>query len=247
MNDLLRRLIAFMTLADGAEDQEDPPEDQTQEDPALDADPTDDLADILDEPEPTPPKRKDPRDDPYVQRLERELADARRAPPQPAAPPARDIEWEREEQQLREAASADENTRYWVNYKIQNDRKVRALEAQVKQTTSNSQDSTDQIKFRQLELTKPKLYARYHERVEEAARTKFPGVPREIILKLLVGEDTVDGKIKPKAPAQKNAQPEGNRVDRGRTPVARSDVRRGSGGGMTEHEKRIARLRNQYI
>lgn len=248
MSRLLLLLLGFLSLAVDEQDP-DPPEGGEPEGAAgPEGDDLDSLESILEEPE--PPRaapRKDPRDDPYVQRLEQELAEARRARPAPAPVQTTDAEYEREEQTLRNLRQngADEATLYWATNKIQTDRELRALKAETRQTRSVSEDLADRASFERLEITKPKLYAKYAKRVEEA-RSTYPGAPRAAILRLLIGDDAMNGTIKPKV-APKPAAPEGNRVDRGRSPGTRSDVRPRNAGTMNDREKRMARLRDRTI
>ncbi len=64
-------------------------------------------------------------------------------------------------------------------------------------------------------------------------------VPRIAILRFLIGDDIMNGKVKPKG---KSAP-----VARGTSGVIRSDVRGKGGNAMSEHEKRKARLQNVRI
>jgi hypothetical protein len=251
--ELLRR---FLVLAVGDEDEGGegegaaaPPEEAGTGDAALD-----DLIDAVETPGKSAPAGdenpilKEARE--RADRLERELEQeraTRRAAPAPVTPQA-DPEWEREEQQLAQArqSGADENTVWWLKNKIDTDRKVRASERTSQQALSRAEDLADRTAFEKLEITKPGVYKKYAERVEkEVTEGRFKGSPRLGVLRLLIGDDILSGKIKPKTKSAPAAGTPTATVDRGRTPGVRTDVRPGKGN--SEREKRRARLENQLI
>jgi len=184
-------------------------------------------------------------------RLERELAEeraARRAQPAVTAPAAADSEFEREEAQLAAARrdGADESTLRWLQWQIDSNRKIRTTERNSQQALSRAEDLADRTAFEKLEITKPGVYKKYAERVEkEVTEGRFKGSPRLGVLRLLIGDDVMSGKIKPKTKSAPAAGTPAATVDRGRTPGVRSDVRPGKGN--SESEKRRARLENQLI
>jgi hypothetical protein len=252
--ELLRR---FLVLAiDGEEEGTEgeaaapPPEEAGTGDAALD-----DLIDAVE----TPGKAAPAGDDnPIVKeareradRLERELEQeraARRAQPAVAPVPTVDTEYEREEQQLAAARrdGADEGTLRWLQWQIDSNRKIRATERNSQQALSRAEDLADRTAFEKLEITKPGVYKKYAERVEkEVTEGRFKGSPRLGVLRLLIGDDILSGKIKPKTKSAPAAGAPAATVDRGRTPGVRTDVRPGKGN--SEREKRRARLENQLI
>ena len=250
MSELLRRLLLrYLTLGVEPGD-EDPVEPETP--PEEDAAGTGDAAldDLIDAIEPEPSRRADPDDNPIVReareraaKAERELAEERAAR-RPAPTP--DADYEREERMLAQArATGDENTISWTQFRVDQERRARRAEANSQQAMSRAADIEDRTSFDRLEITKPAVYKRYAKRVEEA-RSQYPNAPRAAILRLLIGNDIMDGKVRPKQAKPAEAPEPGRTVDRGRPPVARSDVRPGK-GGMTDKEKRIERLRGQNI
>jgi len=163
----------------------------------------------------------------------------------PAPTPQRDPDFEREEMELRQAreGGATPEQIAWLQWKIDSNRKIRTTERSAGSALQEARDLADRTAFERLEITHPKVYQRYASRVDAAVadmRAKGQQVPpRAAILRLMIGDDLLAGKVAPK----KKAAP----VERGRTPGIRSDVRGNGKGSMTEHEKRKARLQNVRI
>jgi hypothetical protein len=137
-------------------------------------------------------------------------------------------------------------------WQIQSNRTIRANARTSSQALFAANDSSDRAAFERLEITKPKVYKRYAERVEKAVnemRAKGQNAPRLAVLRLLIGDDIMNGKIGAKSSKAKAADTDAgsasSSVSRGKTPGARSDV--SSKQRLTEHQKRIARLENQRI
>lgn len=240
----MKLLRAWLILA--AEGDPDPPEDPT----------LDDLADLAD-PEPEPPRVDEPDEPPELKtakqrakdleaQLESERA-ARRALESRPAPivqpsPSADADYEREERELAEARAkgASPEQMYWLQFKIDTDRRARKTERTLSQVAIDSKDAADQIAFRQLEQSKPNFYKRYAPRVEQLAaeyRAKGQIIPREVILKMLVGDDMVTGKIKPKT-SRPAATGEDGKVNRGQPQQVRSDVQAKGGRPKSIKDKR---------
>ena len=163
---------------------------------------------------------------------------------QSAQPSDDQRQWEAEEARLRDAETSDQE-----KWQIRSNRTIRQSAFNAHQALSTAADMRDATEFDRLATTNPKVYDRYKDRVEKlrgewAAKNVFP--PRKELLKMLLGEDILNGKVKsgPKAKAKTVAE-ERTGVDRGRTPGARSDV---SGKGrMSEHEKRAQRLKDVHL
>jgi hypothetical protein len=202
--------------------------------------------------EPTAPAAPSTED--RLAQLERELADERRArasqpasAPAPAyVPPQQDPDYQREEEQLARArATGNEDTMRWAQWEVQTNRTLRANTLASNRALAEAQDTRDQAQFTQFSLNNPQLAKRYSDKVEAAvAEMKAKGQtppPRSVLLRLMVGDDIVNGKGKPKsAPAPAPSVP------RGKMPPARTDVS-GRGGSQSEREKRRERLRNQFV
>lgn len=167
----------------------------------------------------------------------RAQAEARANPPQRYVDP----DWEREEKELADArAGGDAAQLAWMQWKVDGSRRIRAAERNSSASLMQAQDLQDRTAFERLEITKPQVFKRYGARVEAAMnemRQRGQNAPRLAVLRLLIGDDIMNGKVKPK----KAAEP----VERGRSPGLRSDVP--SKGRLTEQQKRIARLENQII
>ena len=254
MSELLRRLLAFLRLG-AVEEGDDPPDDDPTADPAAgptDTDPSDHaestIDDLIDD-EPTQPKKAPAADDREELRARAERAERALSERQP--PPARgaDPETEREDTQLAQAkangATAEQLS--WLQWQIDSNRKMRASERTSQQALQQARDIADRSEFGRLETTQPKLYKRYNAKVEQTiAEMRSRGEatpPRMVLLRVLLGEDMLNGNIKPKAKAAGAAPAT---VPRGRSPTMRSDVN-GKSGGSTERDKRRARLENQII
>jgi len=255
---LWKLLLAFLTL--GAAEGEgaapatpDPSTDAGTGDDDLFGETGDDLIDAAEagggapkvEEEETPAlKEARRRAQDAEERAERAERAARERPAPTAPTPTRDPDYEREEQEMAQARAAGSTPEQiaWLQWKIDSNRKMRASERTSQSALQESREIADRTAFEKLELTKPQVYKRYAERVEAAvndmrAKGQAPA-PRLAILRLLIGDDIMNGKVKPKAKAAP--------VERGRSPVIRSDTRGGK-GTMTEHEKRKQRLANIRI
>lgn len=249
MSDLLRKLLsAYLRVGvDGGE--ADPPAE-----PEVEAESTlDELAD-LDEQEPEaeaegetePPKRGDrtrqlEQDLEYERRARRE-ENERRQQYTPPAQPTRDPIYESEEAELAKARAdgATQEQMGWLNWKIDNSRRIRASEARSQNALFAAADMADKTEFQSIRSEKPKLFKAYESRVEEVlrnARQNNLNPKRLAIMDWLIGQDVRNGKI---SPSKKAAT-----VDRGTMPKAKTDVR--AKGSLTEHQKRTARLENQRI
>jgi hypothetical protein len=250
MLDLLRKYLHL-----GAVEEDDPPEDPpaNENDESLEA--------LLGAPDPEPPPADDPAAELARERkiakeareeLERERASRRLEDEARARLPARptvDSEYEREEAQLAEARKAGQDTSM-LEWTIKSNRTIREVKRESQQAVLEARDTNDRNDFDRVRDTNPKTYKAYKDRVEESVN-KFRSngqqpPPRRAILAFFIGQDALDGKIKPKTskPAEPTATP-GTKVDRGRTPGARSDV--SAKGTLNEKQKRAERLRNQFI
>jgi hypothetical protein len=257
MNRLLALLIRFLRL--GVEDEGDPV------DPPVDAAETPDTAatttgddtldDLIESVEPTPQATK-PSDDSAAairraEAAERALADERASRPAPRT--GSDPDYEREEAQLAQerAAGASQERLSWLQWQIDSNRKMRSSERKSESALQQAREIADKADFDRLEITKPKVYKAYSGRIEKTIsdmRARGEVIPpRAMLLRVFLGDDIMNGKIKPKV-AAKSTTTDTTTVDRGRTPSAgaRSDAR-GGRGGQTEHDKRRARLENQVI
>lgn len=257
MSMLLRRLLArYFTL--GAEGDPDP-------DLPSDAD-----LDLGDDPAPTPVDAGAPGDQdgdeetPEQKRIaaaEKRAADAqadadrerqarRDAEARASAPAAsgRDADFDREEKQLADAKTngMSANELSWLQWQVDSNRRMRTVERNSQATLREAQETSDRAEFGRLETSNPKAYKRYAPRVEAALaemRRNGQSAPRLTIMKLMLGDDIISGKVKPKAAPK--ADPS-SQVSRGRTPGVRTDVS-GRGGSQSEREKRRERLRNTPI
>ncbi len=178
-----------------------------------------------------------------AERSARTAAEARAAPPQRQVDP----DYEREEQELAAARTAGQSQEQlnWLAWKIDGNRKIRQAQQASFGALAEARDLQDRTAFERLEITNPKFYKRYATRVEAAMnemRARGQNAPRLAVLRLLIGDDVVNGNVKAskKTPAAATGG-----VDRGRTPNARGDV--GAKGKLSEHQKRTARLENQRI
>jgi hypothetical protein len=249
MSDLLKRLLAYLTLAvDGEVDPEPEPT------PAAD-----DLESLLDAGDPDPEPVKEKEDSATVrelklarEELEFERRRVREMESRPApAPQSRDPDYDREEQEIKQArdsgATAEQIS--WLQWKIDSSRKMRASERTSQNALQQAADINDKTDFAGVARTHPKTYDKYKDRVEEAvqklraAGSQVP--PRRAIMEWFIGKDSMNGTIKPKS-AKAPAEPTGKTVDRGRTPGARTDVS-ANRGSLSERDKRRERLRNQQI
>lgn len=259
MSLLLRNLLSrFLTLGVGEPD-DPPPEGGDPNPPAetIDDDAGSAIDDLLDAGDEDPPPKDDPKErltaaERRAEQAERELAAERASRQLAPAPAARDPEFEKEEQELaRVRESGDQNALDWAQWRINQNRVIRNSERNSQQALAQAQDISDKAEFDRLEVTKPKTYKAYKDRIEDAiSKMRANGQPvmkgaRMAALSYLIGQDTLNGKLKAKVtkPAAPEGQPQ--RVERTRLPGTRSDV---SGrASQSEREKRRARLENQPI
>lgn len=250
-------LCAFLTL--GVDPPADPPADVDPPDdpddgelPDLDADdPVDDPApDDSDDPDAIRAQLKETKTRlEAAERNAREAADraaaAERARPAAAAQPSDEERLFQQEEEVLKNPASTEQQRYWVNA----NRTLRDSARTSKQALMESREIADKADFDRYAATKPGIAKRYADRVEKKLveiRATGANIPRKVVLKLLIGEDIVDGKVK--TPAKRTVADGGGaqRVERGKPASARGDVH-GRGGAKTEHQKRTARLENQII
>lgn len=238
MSELLKRLLArigaYVFPSVGEADPEPAAEDAPEEaDPALEA-AGDDDSDV----EEAEPEAKPDPIEARIAKAEREALEARErvemlARQQPARPnPILDEEARK---------LADPNVSDLEKWQIQSNQALRASQQQSAQALFQAQDMADRTTYMSKAVSNP-LYEKYEKRVEQElakARSQGQNVQRELILQVLIGRDMLNGNIKPKA----NAAPK--TVPRGKSPGARSDTP--ARGGMSEHQKRIARLENTQI
>jgi hypothetical protein len=256
---ILQKLRRFFMLGVGEPDPDanpDPPGDET----------LDDLLDIEDAvPDKTtkPDDEEDPKaalererqaskrkdEDLERERQARLQAEQRAAQAVPQRPQI-DPDWEREDAEYKAAVDAGKDQQYLslLRWQIDNNRVIRRTRSESQAALFAAQDESDRAAFERLEQSKPAIFKRYNARVDAAVkemRARGQNAPRLAVLRLLIGDDLMNGTIKPKTKAPKG-EAGTTGVDRGRTPGARSDVRGGK-GSMNEREKRRERLRNQFI
>lgn len=240
-------LLFFRPAADGDADPDEPELDLSGGDP--DPEPKGAAADPepQGDPEPDPQaalraeleteRRARAEERERASRYERELAEVRAQSHRPATDP----QLEEEERILRDPNSTD-----LQKWQIQANREIRAGRGAAQNALAQAQDINDRTAFQALATKNPPLFKRYEARVEEEyqkLRAKGQAAPREAILRFLIGNDALDGKLTRKAPAGKAA--DNPNINRGRLPGARSDT---SGkNSMSEREKRRARLENVQI
>lgn len=259
MSVLLRRLLSFLFLGvepEGTDDSQPPADAAPDVDPApaTTDDSLDDLIDAGDTaPEPDDPKIKLTAAEKRAEEAERQLAAERsaRSTPAPSAT-HRDPEFEREEQQIAEAQArgVSESDLGWLRWQIESNRRIRNSERSARDALYEARELADKADFDRLEVTKPKTYKAYKDRIEKmVAETRAKGQPvppRAAILRLLIGDDIMNGKIKPKtAKAAATTGEPVSRVERARLPTHRSDVSGRSQG--SERQKRFERLKDQLI
>ncbi len=174
-----------------------------------------------------------------AERAARSAAEARANAPQQRMV---DPDWQREEEEISQARAkqATPEQLAWLQWKIDGNRKIRQSERNSFGALVQAQDLQDRVAFDQELSATPGLKQRYAARVEAAMnemRSRGQNAPRMAVLRLMIGDDAMSGKIKRKsAPAT---------VDRGKTPGVRSDTT--AKGKLTEHQKRIARLEGRNL
>ncbi len=255
MKTLLAWLLGFFCLTVPGDDppgDEPPPDDPPGDDPPGDEPPPDDDLSLDGAGDETPPGDDD--DDPAATaaeqakalkeenaRLQADLAAARRPPPGAPTPTEEQRVHQQEEERLR-----DPKTTELERWQINSNRTLRANKHASNMALFQAHDVADRTAFNQLAITKPAIHKRYAERVEaEIVRMRASGqnAPREAVLRYLIGNDALDGKLS----AKKTPKPaaEQSTIDRGRSPGARSDV--ASRGRLTEAQKREKRLDGMQI
>lgn len=179
------------------------------------------------------------------ERAEQDLRFEREARQRAEYRPPVDNTYQEEEARLAKlrADGADDFVINNTKWQIESNRTLRNSERNSAIALAQARDIEDRVEFGKLEVTNPKVYARYKDKIEnEIQRARSQGqatAPRLMMLKYLLGEDYMKGKPEPKKARKEST------VDRGRTVSARSDM--GKKSGSTEQEKRRARLENQII
>ena len=181
----------------------------------------------------------DQKPDPITARLEAAETAAReareqiqvlqRAKPDPTA--------DEEERKLR-----DPNTTDLEKWQIQSNRALRQSQVQSQQALFQAQDMADKTTYTVKSASNP-LYGKYEARVEAEltkARALGANPPREFLLEREIGRDMLKGNLK-----AATAKTKASAIPRGKPNSARSDTP--SRSGMTEHQKRAARLADQQI
>lgn len=147
--------------------------------------------------------------------------------------------FEQEEARLRDPEVSEQE-----KWQIKSNRVLRDNTRASQQALTTAADMRDSAEFDRLATTKPKVYAKYKDRVEKLlsdARGQGQNYPRMVLLKLAMGDDLVNGKLQ-STPRKKSAD---TVIDRSKPASARSDV--GGKGKLTEHQKREKRLENVHI
>ena len=227
----LARLSAY--LCPGIDGEEPPPDDGEDTPPPDDGEPPAPRVSRAAK-EITTLRARSQKAEEDLARVQQELAAARRGP----APPTQDqLLWQEEEDRLKSPDITD-----WQKYAIQATRNARRAEAMSSNAVMRAEDLADRTRFEAIAAKKPKLYETYKDRVETMLtdlRSKGSNPPREKLLAILVGEDLLNGKLKPAETKPRNPG--------GATRVAaRSDVS-SARGRMSEEEAREKRLENVRI
>jgi hypothetical protein len=268
LRNLLTLLAAFFTLGNAPDPDPDNPDPGAGGDEGGEADDPDGIGDLGDE-DPDNPDGDGgdgDADDPDQTKAqlaaerrgretaEREAREAKerltaleRARNAPAAQPNREQQqFEEEERILKDAATTD-----LQRWQIESNRTMRANNRAAQQMLWQSQENSDKASFQALCGDKP-LAKKYAQRVEEKLaeiRQGGANLERKLVLKMLIGDDIVEGRVKTSAkkkdsagnPAPKPA----DGVPRGKPAMGRSDVR--ARPGNSERDKRRARLDGQLI
>lgn len=170
-------------------------------------------------------------------RLENELAAARRNANGGAPSPTDDQRLQAAE----DAQLSDPKTTELERWQINSNRTLRENKRASQHALFQAQNIADKTAFNQLAVTKPAVHKRYADRVEtEFVRRMNLGqaIPREQILRDMIGGDALEGKLTPKKVAAKE-------IDRGKSPGARSDVK--GNGKLTGAQAREKRLEGVII
>ena len=153
--------------------------------------------------------------------------------------------WQAEEAKLGDTEASD-----LEKWQIRSNRTLRANTQATNRAMATANDMQDRTAFDRLQISNPKVYKLYQDKVEKALgdmRSKGQDAPRLALLRFMIGNDVMEGKLKSgtrkKADTATGETKSG--IDRGRSPGARSDV---SGKGkMTDHQKRAERLKGVVI
>ena len=255
---ILKLLKAYLSPGVEPGDDDTPPPDDDTPPPDDDTPPPDDDAPPQDDD--TPPPDDDTPPEPRLTRAQKEIIKARERAQdaerelalareqlnlhrsqtsQPKGPTAEQVLWEQEEAVLKNP-EADA----WQRYAVTANRDARAARASANQALQRTEDVADRTAFAQLAISKPNLHAAYKDKVETMLtelRARGNNAPRTELLALLVGKDTLDGKLKASAGKTTKQPAAGARVS------ARSDVTSNVRGSMTEADKRAKRLENVRI
>jgi hypothetical protein len=261
----MNRLLRFLLLAvgPGEEDPNTPPPEPTGVDDSGSTgdEAFDDLLDLAEDGGGTPPPAGNEENAAVneakrrAESAERDLANERRMRQEaesriPAPQPRGDPDFESEERELNTLAQqvnrgdATQEQYAWRKWQIDSNRNIRATQRNSQSALMSAQDLADKSAFDRLEITKPKVYKAYAERVEQAMmemHRRGQNAPRLAVLRLLIGDDIMNGKVKKSTKAAASAQPAA-RVDRGRTPGVRSDVRGGRGAGESKRDQLAKKL-----
>lgn len=165
----------------------------------------------------------------------------------PAQPNEDQRLYEQEEARLRDPEATD-----LEKWQIRSNRTLRATTQASNRAMAQAADMQDRSAFERLEITKPKVYKLYADKVEKALgdmRAKGQDAPRLALLRFLIGADVMDGKLASSSTRRKPAAaaaPASSGVDRGRSPGARSDVGGGK-GRASDAQKRAERLKGVII
>lgn len=236
----LSMLLGFLRPAVEGPPADEPPADEA---PPDDDAPGDDLPPDDEPPADTPRRtaaqdleesRREAREArERADRFERELTEARRAPP----PPAADAQRQREDAILNDP-NADANEKWRINA----NRRIAQTEQAAAHTLMSAQDTNDRSEFTLACASNPRLAAVKDDVERELAtmRGKGQNAPRRELARYLLGKKLEE------APAAKKKPDAASNANRGRPANAGSDVQRG-GGRKTEHQKRADRLANVNI
>jgi len=247
---LLAWLFGFLRLgvADGDLPPGDdlPPDDPPADDPPADDPPADDdlSLEAADDDPPADDAAADTESAKAIKAAQDEAAELRRQlAARNTGTPAPTDEQRTHEQE--EARLHDPKTTELERWQIQSNRTLRENNRKSGMALFQAQDISDRTAFNQLAVTKPAIHKRYAERVEaEVTRMRAAGqnAPREAVLRYLIGNDAMEGKLSAKKAAK---AADTSTIDRGRSPGARSDV--AARGRMTESQKREKRLEGVQI
>jgi hypothetical protein len=189
------------------------------------------------EPEPEPKVDRAAIEREVSEKYERELATLRANQRPPAL--VADPEFEREEAILKNPEATP-----LEKWQVTANRELRAGRQASTAALAQAYDVSDKTAFAALATTEPALYKKYSPLVEQRLaemRRSGQNTTRENIYTFLLGKDMREGKFTKKS---KNT-PAGTTINRGKLPGARSDV--GGKNGMSDREKRAARLENVQI